>query len=164
MELQYPFIKKIFGDSVQIVPIYIGNINVSQENQAGDFLSDYFESDDCMFIIVTNLCHWGKKYNFTKQDEEDNEIFEVIEKFDKSAMQEIEKQDPQHFHTFLKETELNICGKNALSILLHMADVSNYNLKTKFVRYSQSNHVTDKEDDSVSYGSAIVFVDDGYNY
>jgi predicted class III extradiol MEMO1 family dioxygenase len=56
---------------------------------------------------------------------------------------------------------MNMDGKNAISILLYMIDTSNYNLKTKFVRYSQSNHVTNKEDDSVSYGSAIVFIDDG---
>jgi AmmeMemoRadiSam system protein B len=161
LEMQFPFIRKIFKDSVRIVPIYIGNISSQQESGYADILSDYFERDDCLFIFVTNLSHWGRKYAYTKHNSDEGEIFEGVEKLDKNAMQEIEKQDPQHFNSFLKETEMNMDGKNAISILLHMIDTSNYNLKTKFVRYSQSNHVTSKDDDSISYGSAIVFIDDG---
>lgn len=75
-------------------------------------------------------------------------------------MQEIEKQDPEHFHNFVKDSEMIMSTKSVISIMLNLVETSNYNLKTKFVRYSQSNHVTSKSGDSISYGSAIVFIDD----
>lgn len=68
LEMQYPFIKKLFKSNVEIVPIYIGDISTSQETKYAEALSEYFERDDCLFVFVSNLSHWGQKYAFTKHN------------------------------------------------------------------------------------------------
>lgn len=64
---------------------------------------------------------------------------------------------------FLEETEVHICGKHAIIVyFLSLMSVlqKQSGISTKFVKYSQNFPIKDKNDSSISFGSAIVYSHD----
>ena len=156
IEVQIPFLIHCLGPRVEIIPIYVGEMNNQQMDALAYVLTPHFERDDSIMIAVSNFTRWGKQYGFTHIRDENEEIFEGIEKIDKTGMREIEKQDPDSFMRFLERTKVPIDGKNVLCVFLKILDTSDLQTTTKFVRYSQSNHVVDENDSSVSYATGTV--------
>lgn len=62
IEIQLPFILKIFGEDVELVPMYLGEMSLAQSEKLAEVLYDPFHSKDTLFIFVSNLCRWGKEY------------------------------------------------------------------------------------------------------
>ena len=139
-------------EKISIVPIYIGSVPQAKITDYSDVFLDYFDTKNNFFIFTSNLTQWGKIYN-----SDEGEIFEYIEKLDKAMMLEIEKQDPIPYINYLKENKTSLSGKHVQNIQLHILDITNYDQTTKYIRYSQSNHVLNMDDSCVSYGSAIIY-------
>ncbi|EGR29819.1 hypothetical protein IMG5_148030 [Ichthyophthirius multifiliis] len=163
LEMQLCFLIKTLGaENIKLIPIMVGALDQSQETLYGQIFSKFVDQDDTLFIVSTDFCHWGQKYKYTYFNKDDGEIYEQIEKLDQRGMTIIEKHDNQEFISYLKETENNICGRHALSILLHAFNNSKYSkdIQTHFVRYALSSLVKDKSDQSVSYASAVSIIED----
>lgn len=73
-------------------------------------------------------------------------------------MNHIQDHDPAAFDKYIKETKNTICGRHPIGIYLHLLKKSKLGLKTKFVKYAQSEQVKTSKQSSVSYASAISFV------
>ena len=71
-------------------------------------------------------------------------------------MREIEKQDPDGFAKYLDITKVPIDGKNVITTFLKILDTTDLQTTTKFVRYSQSNHVINDNDFSTSYATGLI--------
>lgn len=71
-------------------------------------------------------------------------------------MREIEKQDPEGFQKFLDLTQVPIDGKNVLNVILKILDTTDLQTTTKFIRYSQSNHITSEDESSISHSSGFI--------
>ena len=95
-------------------------------------------------------------------------------------MELIEKHDTKGFQKYLDETDNTICGRNPILILLNVKYFSNHEylllfinnssqilkhsalatkLKTKFVKYAQSNACKSKKDSSVSYAAGVTYIE-----
>jgi len=161
LEMHLPYIKKVFGDQkIKLVPIMVGMIDPDQEKYYGKLLAKYFDDAKTVFCVSSDFCHWGKRFRFTYHKEEDGKIFESIEKLDKKGMKFIEEHNLSEFSNYLQNTKNTICGRRAISVLLNIIQNSQYSesLVTRFVKYAQSERVTDESDSSVSYASAVTFV------
>lgn len=82
--MQLSFLIKTLGiDNFTLIPILVGSLDEKAEKIYSDVLQQYFERDDTLFIISTDFCHWGKKYKYTYNgQDETGEIYEIIEKLD----------------------------------------------------------------------------------
>lgn len=125
VEIHIPFLIHCLGPQVEIVPIYVGQMNEDQMDGLSEVLSSHFEREDSLFICSTNLCRWGEEYKFTETSGGDEEIFEGIENLDKAAMKEIEHQDPDKFTSFLESSGMQMDGKNPLLVMLKVLDECN---------------------------------------
>ncbi|EAR85206.2 AmmeMemoRadiSam system protein B (macronuclear) [Tetrahymena thermophila SB210] len=161
LEMHLPYIKKIMGDKpFTIVPIMVGQTSYDLEQKYGGILSKYFDDEKTLFIISSDFCHWGERFNYQYHDPQAGKIYQSIQKLDKEGMDSIESHSSKKFAQYLNETSNTICGRRGIGILLHIIEQSalSKTLKTKFVQYAQSSQVVDEDDSSVSYASAITYI------
>ncbi len=117
-EINLPFLQKVISGRFEIIPIYLGIMDVEQEILLATVIEDHFNREDTLFVFCSNLCRWGNKYCFTPHAEEEGEIFLQIEKIDKELMKSIEKQNQKDFENYTKQQKLNLDGRAALSLML----------------------------------------------
>lgn len=98
----------------------VGTMFEDELNKIMEILKEYFDRPDCYFVVSTDLCHWGKKYNFEHFPNNNNnmEIYEFIEKIDENAMQIIEEGFPVRFSDYCRSNKNNICGKSAILLMM----------------------------------------------
>ena len=60
--MHLPFIHKIIGSKVKIVPILTGPVNEAMASDYGKVFAPYFDDEKTLFIFSTDFCHWGTKY------------------------------------------------------------------------------------------------------
>jgi AmmeMemoRadiSam system protein B len=162
LEMHLPYIKKMFdGRAFKLVPIMVGNTDPKMEAYYGKLLSSYFDDDNTVFIVSSDFCHWGKRFSYTYYNKEDGEIHKSIEKLDTAGMNLIEENNISGFTKYLEDTQNTICGRHPIGVLLNVIQnsKSSSQLKSKFVKYAQSEPVKDKSQSSVSYAAAIVYLE-----
>lgn len=87
-EMQYPFIQKALLDSkesdgdgdsdskegatasaqspsLRILPIMIGAVSTSQEQQFGKLLAPFLARENVFVVISSDFCHWGRRFGYT---------------------------------------------------------------------------------------------------
>eukprot|EP01017_Pseudomicrothorax_dubius_P008884 TRINITY_DN12948_c0_g1_i1.p1 TRINITY_DN12948_c0_g1~~TRINITY_DN12948_c0_g1_i1.p1 ORF type:complete len:237 (-),score=54.49 TRINITY_DN12948_c0_g1_i1:137-790(-) len=161
LEMHLPYIFKAFeGTNYTLIPIMVGNLSASSEAAYGKLLAKYFDEPDTVFVVSSDFCHWGSRFQYTWHKQEDGPIHKSIEKLDKRGIDLIQAQDPSGFEAYLKETENTICGRHPIGVLLNIiANSKNRpNLSTKLVQYAQSEAVTSQRGSSVSYASLVTFL------
>jgi len=180
LEMQYPFLKFILGnsDSIQILPIMVGEIDNTLQESIAETLLDLYKDKNTLFVISSDFCHWGKRFRYTLYDKSCGKIFESIEKLDKMGMESIETMDPNNFGNYMSQYKNTICGRKPISILLSIIDkfnkknkiyakTSDFDFSTKenfikFVQYNQSSKVIEENDSSVSYAVGLNYVDEKF--
>ncbi|KAJ1343106.1 AmmeMemoRadiSam system protein B [Batrachochytrium salamandrivorans] len=177
IEMHLPYIHKIMSarqDPYTIVPILVGSSRPQNQHQYAELLAPYLADPSNLFVVSSDFCHWGRRFDYTFRGDPSMPIHESIEKVDREAMALIEKGDPAEFDAYLKRTRNTICGRSPIGILLHTLQcvkeaarerkggiptintTTALRVDTKFTHYSQSSQVTDERESSVSYASACV--------
>ncbi|CAG8587760.1 6028_t:CDS:2 [Diversispora eburnea] len=154
IEMHLPFTYKILEnkiDSIRIIPILVGSLNASKEAFYGKFFSPYLADPSNLFIISSDFCHWGHRFEYTYySDSPETSVFltrrskvpltvpihKSIENLDREGMSIIEKINHKEFSSEFDKNKPRI----------------------RFVHYSQSSNVTHEDDSSVSYSSAYVYL------
>ncbi|EKD17169.1 uncharacterized protein L3040_005391 [Drepanopeziza brunnea f. sp. 'multigermtubi'] len=191
LEMHLPYIYKLCSQSFNspaefppIVPILVGNTSATSEKAYGDVLAPYLADPTSVFIVSSDFCHWGLRFQYTyylpaspsaaagtaggyslKQrhdDPTDPPIHESIGRLDKLAMDAIETGKHDVFLGNLKETGNTVCGRHPIGVVMAAIEVLEKEGKVspegkgkfKFVRYERSSEVEEISDSSVSYASA----------
>jgi len=155
IEMQLPYIRKMMGDqNFTLVPILVGSTDAQSEKQYGELLAPFLEDKSNFFVISSDFCHWGKRFNYWYYNESDGEIFESIEKLDRDGMSAVESGEPDTFYSYLKKTKNTICGRHPIGIFMQMIKVGSKE-NIKFIHYAQSNKCKSQKDSSVSYAVAV---------
>ncbi|KAJ2740820.1 hypothetical protein GGI20_005599 [Coemansia sp. BCRC 34301] len=184
LEMHLPFIYKIFEhciDEIKLVPILVGNLSFEQEQVFGSLLAEYLESEENLFVVSSDFCHWGSRFRYTWYRESDDArpvqlgrkrasctqatpIWKSIERLDLDGMRAIARLDHAGFRQYLDQTENTICGRHPIGVLLgaiaHLfpepARNTSNGPQLQFVKYAQSSKVNESSDSSVSYASAYL--------
>lgn len=159
IEMHLPYISKVSSgfDNITIVPIMVGNINSTSATRYGNILAPYLDRPDIAFVISSDFCHWGRRFDYQPFDDTKSKaIHEYISWLDHQAMSLIEAQDRKGFCHYLEQTHNTICGRNPIILLLATMENSSLRFKAEFLHYSQSSAVTSQRDSSVSYASAVI--------
>ncbi|XP_020715704.1 protein MEMO1 isoform X2 [Ceratitis capitata] len=166
IEMHLPYIAKVmedFKDQFTIVPILVGSLNPEQEALYGNILASYFTDPQNLFVISSDFCHWGHRFNYTHYDRSCGPIYASIEKLDKDGMAIIETLNPNAFTEYLRKYNNTICGRHPIGVMLNAVKALQHqgynNMSFKFLKYAQSSQCKDVDmDSSVSYASgSLVF-------
>uniref|UniRef100_A0A8C6MI41 Protein MEMO1 n=1 Tax=Nothobranchius furzeri TaxID=105023 RepID=A0A8C6MI41_NOTFU len=124
IEMHLPYTAKAMEshkDEFSIVPVLVGALSESKEQEYGKLLSKYLADPSNLFIISSDFCHWGQRFRYTYYDESQGEIYRSIEHLDKMGMSIIEQLDPMSFTNYLKKYRNTICGRHPIGVLLNVS-------------------------------------------
>lgn len=149
-----------------LIPITVGVLDERREKAYGRLLAPYLADPQNFFIISSDFCHWGERFNYfhlpNAPSEEDSPlpIHEAIAKLDHEAMRLISARNADGFRAYLKQTGNTICGRHPISVLLraleHLHDSNQVSSTLRFAHYAQSNRAKSFRDSSVSYAAGLV--------
>ncbi|KAL4238198.1 Protein memo1 [Mactra antiquata] len=167
IEMQLPYIAKVMESckgNFTVVPVLVGSLTPDKEQMYGQIFSKYLADPDNFFVISSDFCHWGQRFNYTYYDKSKGDIWQSIENLDKMGMDKVERLDSKGFNEYLGQYHNTICGRYPIGVLLHTVDamrkVSNgYKLSFKFLQYSQSSKCASMRDSSVSYAAGVLMMD-----
>uniref|UniRef100_A0A5S6R4J9 Protein MEMO1 n=1 Tax=Trichuris muris TaxID=70415 RepID=A0A5S6R4J9_TRIMR len=165
IEMQLPYIAKVMESrrgEFTIVPVLVGSLNPSRQAAYGRIFARYLANPRNCFVVSSDFCHWGHRFQFTTYDKSCGEIYESIEAMDREAMNIIETLDPYAFNDYLKRTNNTICGRHPISIMLQASEyfhqANNHRASFQFLNYTQSNQCRSVHDSSVSYASGSLVI------
>ena len=65
LEMHLPYIKKMLEDKFKLIPIMVGATDLKMQEYYAEILTPHFEDPNSLFIISSDFCHWGKRFDFT---------------------------------------------------------------------------------------------------
>lgn len=191
LEMHLPYIHRVASrqcgsrgtkDLPTLVPIMVGNTTESREKAYGDILAPYLSDPSSAFIVSSDFCHWGLRFDYTYYAPEDGcagyhlkrsdkdptnpRICDSIRKIDEMAMEAIESGKHAEFLGNLKSTENTVCGRHPIGVMMAALETAQKQGSLgesckpsakgafKFIRYDRSSEVEEIQDSSVSYASA----------
>lgn len=168
LEAQLPFIDYLMAlrkEPWTFVPILVGNLTPDKVRWYGKFLSKYLTDPDNLFIITSNFCHWGAKYDYQYWDKGYGSLSENIRHLDMKAMKTIKEINLQSFITYFRFYGNTICGKFAIQVLiaavehlnsLSLEDPSKPRYNFRFLEHYMTSRPQYMHDSSISYVSGCV--------
>jgi len=163
IEMQLPYIAKVMEPArgnFTIVPVMVGSLSPSSEAKYGKIFAKYLKDPSICFVISSDFCHWGDRFNYTHYDSAAGEIHQSIKALDHAGMDLIERLDAPGFTNYLKQFGNTICGRHPIGVFLNMVSeikgglTNGHRMDLKFLKYAQSSQVKSPRDSSVSYASA----------
>lgn len=149
IEMHLPYIYKVFrGREVKIVPILVGAINTSKEQEYGRLLAPYLRDESVLFVVSSDFCHWGSRFRYTRYVPsgsslatmlnnrsptsllETKPIHQSIRELDESGILAIthpwthdtRAKTAEHarlaFAEYLSSTKNTVCGRHPIGVLL----------------------------------------------
>ena len=104
LEMHLPYIMHVMGTQpYTLVPIMVGALNEAAEARYGKLLAPYLADPENLFVISSDFCHWGERFNYTPYDQRQGEIFQYIEALDRQGMALIEAQNAPGFAAYQRE-------------------------------------------------------------
>ena len=157
-EMQYPFIAQVLGlkSSVKVLPIMVGSVGSEKERVLASKLLSLFDDPSTFFVVSSDFCHWGERFDFNPHDKSKGKIHEYIKWLDSIGMDKIKLQEPGAFAEYLREYKNTICGRHPIGVLMNLLDLSETSFEVNFTKYEQSSKVVKKNDSSVSYAAGVV--------
>ncbi|AFZ81354.1 hypothetical protein BEWA_007630 [Theileria equi strain WA] len=125
IEMHLPLVKYITNENkdIKVVPIIVGDFNNKLKDHIANTLLPYFNDESNLFIISSDFCHFGSRFQFTKTgyEKENRPLHESIEMLDRKSIEYITSHDLIGFENYIDETGNTICGRNPIQILLKVS-------------------------------------------
>uniref|UniRef100_A0A1I8JDF9 MEMO1 family protein n=2 Tax=Macrostomum lignano TaxID=282301 RepID=A0A1I8JDF9_9PLAT len=161
LEMQLPFLLAAMRPKsprdFSIVPIMVGAIDPSVEAAYGAVLAPYLNDPATLFVVSSDFCHWGRRFEYTHYDKSAGRIWQSIERLDRQGMEAIETGRPDRFTQYLQQTGNTICGRHPIGVMM-CAAARHGSGRFRFLNYAQSSKCNDFSDSSVSYAAGGLFV------
>ncbi|KAL8185785.1 UNVERIFIED_CONTAM: Protein memo1 [Gekko kuhli] len=140
-------------DEFTIVPVLVGALSETKEQEFGKLFSKYLADPCNLFVVSSDFCHWGQRFRYSYYDESQGEIYRSIEHLDKMGMSIIEQLDPVSFSNYLKKYHNTICGRHPIGVLLNAItelQKNGMNMSFSFLNYAQSSQCRNWQDSSAA--------------
>lgn len=159
IEMELPLIKHVFGmKDIKVLPIMVGEMSLQEIEEIGKMIRPYFEDSNSLFVISSDFCHWGKRFNYTYYNKSDVAIWESIKKLDMEGVKQISTHDVEKFAKYAIDTKNTICGKMAILMMMSsIQGIKSSHFRTDLLFYDQSSKNMEMSDSSVSYVAAATY-------
>lgn len=87
--MQFPFIKLTSKNETKVIPIIVGSINNKNIIDYVNVLKPLFENPNTIFVISSDFCHWGSRFNYTPFNPKGDELYKQIKQLDSLAIEHI---------------------------------------------------------------------------
>lgn len=157
IEMQLPFLAHLanLGGQFSVVPILVGVIPEQGFDLYARIFAPYLQTPGNVFVISSDFCHWGSRFQYQFYKPEWGEIHESIRKLDHIGIELIEKLDFNAFREYLREYGNTVCGRHPISIFLKTVELLKSsrisNLAMHSLSYAQSSACQTMRHSSVSY-------------
>lgn len=165
IEMETPFIKYLFDQAkkdFKIVTMIVGDTNLKDDYEIAKCLKDLYLDPRNLFVISSDFCHWGSRFDYTFYDKKKGEIWQSIEYYDMMAVDIMKKYEPKELDDYFKKYENTICGRHPITIMLCMIDSFDKEKKKEgdlvCYKYAQSEKVTSMYEGSVSYAGCGFYI------
>lgn len=138
LEVQLPFLQKIYGDDLSIVPIIMATSNLQTIINISKTLKQYF-NDENLFVISTDLSHFPS--------------YEDANSIDKKTINSISTNNTQDFIDNIVQNDnypvdslsTTACGWASVLTLMYLTKDENYNYELLDYKNSGDSKYGDKE-------------------
>lgn len=183
-ELHAPFIyhaTKALAAPPKIIPIMVCSTDDVLVERVRLALQPYFDTDENTFVISSDFCHWGTRFDYTgylraaatlplssedvpqllhtrasKLVSADRPIHQAIAELDREALAVMSRGSSKAWESYISATGNTICGQRPIGIVLRLAEHSSGAGSFEWLGYSQSNKAVKLTDSSVSYASGYM--------
>lgn len=153
LEMMLPFLKFAFKEKkFSVIPIMVGQLDDRKLAETIESLKEIINDEKTFLCISSDFTHWGRRFRYTYLPEGDEPYWKRIAKIDHKAMEMISTCNVDNFRNYIKESKATICGRTPIAIAM-AAITQKY--RVDWPHYSQSSHVENMEDSSVSYAGGI---------
>ena len=86
------------------ISVLVGSLDRDALDVYSAILDEYMARDDTLFVISSDFCHWGSRFQYQryKPEHRNQPIHETIEKMDMDGVKLIEQKDGPGFYSYLK--------------------------------------------------------------
>ena len=142
LEVQLPFLQKIYGDSVPILPISLLFQDIDTAKAVADALTKVLKGRKAVLVASSDLTHY--------------EPAETAREKDNALLQQVLKMDLDGFYSTLERLNVTACGYGAIASVMHTAE--SLGLRSpEILKYATSGDTTGDNVQVVGYG-ALRFV------
>lgn len=149
LESEIPFLQRVIGSGVPIVPILLGGGATTEdaERLAADLAP--WVSATTLVVVSSDFTHYGPRFGYVPFAER---VPERLRELDLGAAAAISAGDAPAFARYADRTGATICGRRAIEVLLRLPAGSRGGA---LVEYDTSGRMTGDFGHSVSYASLV---------
>ncbi len=138
LEVQLPFLQKIYGDSVPILPICLLFQDADTAKALSSALAKLVQGRRVVLVASSDLTHY--------------EPAEVARKKDTALIQQILKMDLEGFYSTLESLNVTACGFGAIATIMETARALGLS-RAELLRYASSGDTSGDNLQVVGYGA-----------
>ena len=154
LEMMLPFLKYVFGEKkFTVLPIMVGHLTEDAQIKTAEIIGNLIADERTFLCISSDFTHWGARFRYTYLPDGDQPYWQRISKIDHDAMDAISTTDVAQFKDYIKQSKATICGRVPIMIAM-MALKKPF--RVDWPHYSQSSHVENMSDSSVSYAGGVL--------
>jgi MEMO1 family protein len=151
LENMLPWLQLTIND-FKLVPIIVGSLHMEDYKNLASVVKRCIGSKT-IIVVSSDFTHYGIYFNYNpfplNKDTRNN-----IEGLDKGAINKIINLDFEGYQSYVNKTEITICGRNPIGLLLNILDK---NSKGELEHYYTSGDRSGNYEHSVSYTSIIFY-------
>lgn len=76
--MHMPYLRKMLGENIKVVPIIVGSIDAKTALSLGKTFAGYFDDQNTVFVISSDFCHWGDHFDYQPTNNGSKAIWQVI--------------------------------------------------------------------------------------
>ena len=151
LENMLPFLQLTVKD-FKLVPILVGQLKNRDYKILSNILKNYVD-ESTVIVVSSDFTHYGSSYGYMPFSYDEN-TRENIKNLDEGAIEQITNLDFTGFQQYLDKTEVTICGRMPIGLLLN---ILSKDVEGKLVKYDTSGNLMKDFRNSVSYASILFF-------
>jgi MEMO1 family protein len=147
LEAEVPFLQRLYGNTVPIVPVLLGGGATRAEAAALAEALGPLVDEKTLLVVSSDFTHYGPRFGYVPFTER---VEQRLRTLDLGAVDAMAAGDAAAFARYVDETEATICGRRAIDVLLRLPVGSSGG---GLVEYDTSGRMTGDFGNSVSYAS-----------
>ena len=147
LEAEVPFLQRLLGLDVPLVPILLGGGTTSEDVARVTAAVATILDPETMVVVSSDFTHYGPRFDYVPFVED---VPERLRTLDLSACSEIARGDARGFSDLVARTGATICGRRAIEVFLGLPLGR---AGGSLLEYDTSGRMTGDWDHSVSYAS-----------
>ena len=138
LEVQLPFLQKLYGDSVPLLPVSMTFQDMDTASTVASALEDIVKGRKVVVVASSDLTHY--------------EPASVASKKDHALLEKVVKMDVAGFYSTLEELQVTSCGYGAIAVVMRLAGLLGME-RAELLKYATSGDTTGDNLQVVGYAS-----------